>query len=204
MNSRLVRRSFCHGLLLVFVAAVITACVETTVERFRKVPDSRADSAYVKPGVDFSQYRNLLPAPLEIYYPEGPVEPDPEDLERIRQIFRDAFLTAIGSDYALVDAPAADVLGVRASLVDLELTPFQGTVPVKGRAATLIANGQLSFFMELTDSQTGEVLARAGDQEKIATAIDTAVTDRHWEQTEAAARRWAQMFRDFLDENLGR
>lgn len=168
------------------------------------MPDSRADSAYVKPGVDFSRYRQLQPAPLEIYYPEGPVEPDPEDLARIRQIFREAFLTAIGSDYALVDEPGIDVLGVRASLVDLELSPGQATLPIKGRAATLIANGQLSFFMELTDSLTGEVLARAGDQEEVATSIDSAATERHWEQTEAAARRWAQMFRDFLDENLGK
>ena len=144
-----------------------------------------------------------MPAPLEIYYPEGPVEPHSEDIERLRQIFRDAFLTAIGSDYELVDEPGPDVLGVRASLVDLELTPFTGTLPVKGRAASLIAEGQLSFFMELTDSQTGEVLARAGDQEKTATEIEAVATDRHWRQADAAAKRWAQMFRDFLDESLG-
>jgi len=183
----------------------MAACVETTVESFRKVPGSRADSAYIKAGVDFSRFRRLMPAPLEIYYPDGPVEPHSEDIERLRQIFRDAFLNAIGPDYELVDEPGFDVLGVRASLVDLELAPGvgTGTLPVKGRAASLIAEGQLSFFMELTDSQTGEVLARAGDQEKTATEIDSAATDRHWEQAEAAAKRWAQMFRDFLDDSFG-
>jgi hypothetical protein len=185
-------------------AAGVVACVETTVESFRKVPGSRADSVYVKAGVDFSRFSKLQAAPLEIYYSEGPVEPDPEDLARLRQIFRDAFLAAIGSDYELADEPGPEVLGVRASLVDLELTPVMGTVPVKGRAASMVAAGQLSFFMELTDSQSGEVLARGGDQEKVATEIATAATDRDWAQTEVAASRWAQMFRDFLDENLGR
>jgi len=203
MNNRSTRRAFSQGLLAALVATGLIACVETTVESFRKVPDSRADSAYRKPGVDFSRFRKLLPAALEIYYPEGPVEPDPEDLARLRQIFRDAFLTAIGSDYALVDEPGPDVLGVRASLVDMGLAPAAGSVPIKGRAASLIANGQLSFFMELTDSQTKEVLARAGDQDKPGTEIGSAATDSQWQQAEAAASRWAQMFREFLDENLG-
>jgi hypothetical protein len=204
MNNRSTRRYFNPGLLVMVAAAGVAACVETTVESFHKVPDSRADSVYLKSGVDFSRFSKLRAAPLEIYYSEGPVEPDPEDLARLRQIFRDAFLAAIGADYELVDASGPQVLGVRASLVDLELTPVAGTVPLKGRAASLVANGQLSFFMELTDSQTGEVLARGGDQEKAATEIGAAVTDRDWTQTETAASRWAQMFRDFLDENLAR
>lgn len=198
------RHFFSKALIAVVASAGVVACVETTVESFRKVSDSRADSVYVKSGVDFSRFRKLRAAPLEIYYSEGPVEPDPEDLARVRQIFRDAFLAAIGSDYELVDEPGPEVLGVRASLVDLELTPVTGTVPIKGRAASLVANGQLSFFMELMDSQTGEVLARGGDQEKAAAEIETAASDRDWTQTEAAAMRWAQMFRDFLDDNLGR
>ena len=94
--------------------------VETTVDRYVKVPESRVDSAYVKPDADFSRYRKLQAAPLEIYYYEGQGAPDPQDLARLKQIFRDAFLTAIGDDYLIVDQAGPDVLGVRASLVDLE------------------------------------------------------------------------------------
>lgn len=204
MINRSTRRTFSQALLLALVGATVSACVETTVERFRKVPESRADSAYLKAGVDFSRYRRLLPAPLEIYYAEGPAEPKSEDLDRIRRIFRDAFLAALGSDYEIVDEPGADVLGVRASVVDLELTPVQGTLPVTGRAASLVADGQLSFFMVLTDSLTGEVLARAGDNKQAKEDTATAATDRDWTRTEVAAERWALMFRDFLDENLGK
>jgi len=182
---------------------VISGCVTTTVETYRQVPDSSVDSAFVQPGVDFSRYRKLQPAPLEIYYYEGEVEPHPEDLARVRQIFREAFLSAIGDDYELVQEPGPDVLGVRASLVDLELSPVIGTLPISGRAAALVANGQLTFFMELTDTETGKVLARAGDAEKATNEIASINEQRDWSRTEAAAERWAQLFRDFLDENLG-
>lgn len=204
MINRSIRCAFCRAFVLVLVGTAVTACVETTVEHFRKVPESRVDSAYVKAGVDFSRYRKLQPAPLEIYYAEGPAEPDPEDLVRIRQIFRDAFLAAIGTDYEIVDKPGGDVLGVLASVVDLELTPAQGSLPMSGRAASLVADGQLSFFMELTDSETGEVLARAGDQKPAGKESGEAAAGRDWTHTEVAAERWARLFRDFLDENLGR
>lgn len=179
-------------------------CVTTTVDTYRKVPESRVDSAFVKPGVDFSRYRRLQPAPLEIYFYEGEAEPDPADLARIRSIFRTAFLSKLGADYALVDQPGPDVLHVRASLVDLEQSPVPGDLPVRGRAASLVAPGQLTFFMELADSLSGEVLARAGDREQAPAQIAVATSERDWSRTEAAAERWAQMFRDFLDENLGR
>ena len=184
---------------------LVASCVQTEVETFRRVQESAADEAFLKAGTDFSRYTKLLPLPLEIYYYEGQGEPDPSDLERVREIFRAAFADAIGEDYPIVQESGADVLGVRGSLVDLKLAPALGDLPVRGRAANLVANGQLTFFMELTDSVTGEVLAHAADQEKAAddqVAVPTA--EVHWAETEKAARRWADMFRDFLDRNLGR
>jgi hypothetical protein len=188
----------------IVILAIVSGCVQTTVDRYVKVPDSSVDSAYVKPDVDFSRYRKLQPAPLEIYYHEGQAEPDPEDLARLRQTFRKAFLAAIGDDYEIVDAAGPDVLGVRATVVDLEMSPELGELPIKGRAAQLVAAGHLSFFMELTDSQTGEVLGRAGDEEKDVEEVVAYDEQRDWGRAEKAAERWAQLFRSFLDENLGR
>lgn len=183
--------------------ALASGCVKTTVETFRSVPDARSDMAYVKAGVDFARYTRLQPVPLEIYYYEGLTSPDPSDVETVRRIFREAFLAKLGDDYTLVEEPGPGVLFVRASLVDLELSSVPDDLPVKGRAASLVAAGQLTFFMELADSESGEVLARAGDKEEAPAQIAGAATERDWTRTEQAAERWAQMFRDFLDENLG-
>jgi len=193
-----------QALLAVALVAVVAGCVQTTVESYRRVPEATADEAFLKAGVDFSLYKKLQPARLEIYYYEGQGAPDPGDIERVRMIFRDAFLDAIDDDYEIVSDPGPDVLGVRASLVDLKLSQALGELPVKGRAAALVANGQLTFFMELTDSLSGEVLARAADQEKpVDDTLDVVDAQAQWAETEAAARRWAAMFRDFLDRRLG-
>jgi len=188
--------------ILLLALTVTTGCVQTTVDSYRKVPDSQVDSAYVKPGVDFARYQKLQPVPLEIYYYEGQIEPDPADLTRLRHIFRTAFLSALDDDFQLVEEPGADVLHVRASLVDLELSPVPGEMPLQGRAAALVAEGHLTFFMELADSLSGEVLARAADQEKDTGTIGVA-SERDWQQTEVAAEHWAGLFRNFLDDNLG-
>jgi hypothetical protein len=187
-----------------FILALLSACNTTTVDRYVKVPESKVDSAYVKPGTDFSKYSKLKAAPLEIYYAEGQAEPDPADLARLRKIFREAFLTEIGDDYPIVDEAGSDVLGVRASVVDLEMSSEVGDLPIQGRAAQLVAAGHLSFFMEMTDSKTGEVLARAGDEEKDVDAVVAYDEQRDWERTRKAAEYWAQLFKTFLDENLSR
>jgi len=190
--------------VLIVVLVGVGGCVETTVDTFRKLPDSKVDSVYVKPGVDFSRYRKLQPAPLEIYYYEGQGEPDPADLEHLRQIFRSAFLAAIADDYRLVDKPGRDVLHVRASLVDLEYSPMPADMPMEGRMAALAANGHLTFLMELSDSDSGEILVRAADREKEQAPIGVAGDRRDWTSVETAAERWAGLFRNFLDNNLGR
>ncbi|MGI9331412.1 MAG: DUF3313 family protein [Gammaproteobacteria bacterium] len=177
---------------------------ETTVETLRVPAKSRVDEAYLKPDVDFSGYRRLQAAPLEIYFYQGMGEPDPAVAERIRAIFRRVFLAAIGDDYPLSDEPAPDVLAVRASLLDLKHSPVMGKLPVQGRAARLAANGQLTFFMELRDSVSGELLARAADQEKPPAPGEVMSDIDAWAQTERAATRWAGLFRDFLDENFAR
>ncbi|RLA24898.1 MAG: hypothetical protein DRR11_21315, partial [Gammaproteobacteria bacterium] len=64
--------------------------------------------------------------------------------------------------------------------------------------------GHLTFFMELSDSLSGEVLARAADKEKDTGPVGVVTTtQRDWERTTVAAEYWARLFRDFLDKNLG-
>lgn len=186
--------------------ALLGGCTTTKVETYERVIGGRADYAYVKPGTDFSRYRRLYPYPLEIYYPEGEGAPTPENLARMRAIFREAFLTAIGDDYEIVTTPAPDALGVRASLVDLQETPAADDVPMVGRLRTIVASGRLTFLMELSDSQSGTILARAADSDRsqpVAKAQDDP-DPNNWAQAEAAAQRWATLFRGFLDDNLQR
>ena len=178
--------------------ALLGGCNTVQVDYYQKITDGNVDIAYVKPNVDFSRYTALKADPLEIYFSDlNP--PTQQELNRIRQSFRTAFLSAIGDDYAIVEKSGKNVLAVRASLIDSKTT---GTaVPVRGRLGDLVSSGNLTFLMEMRDSRSDEVLARAGDQEKPAAGDDDTTS---WDEVDNAAVRWARLFRNFLDNNLGK
>jgi|GEM_PF-945830 len=197
--------------ICVLSLAASGACTTVEVDSYRLVPGSRAEQAYVREGADFSKYQRLYPQPLEIYYNEGAGAPTPENLERMRAIFRRVFIAELDGQYEITDKPAPDALGVRASLVDLRGdVATADSEQYTGQLRSLIADGQLTFLMELSDSMTGVILARAADPDRPEPdVIDSPETIRDsaaapWPRVEAAAARWAAMFHDFLDENLGR
>jgi hypothetical protein len=200
----------CVSVAWAFMIAALGACTTVEVDSYRRVPESRADMAYVREDTDFSRYQRLYPQPLEIYYNEGAGAPTPENLERMRAIFRRVFLAELDGKYEISNEPAKDALGIRASLVDLRGDVNADSELYTGQLRSLVADGQLTFFMELSDSMSGVVLARAADLDRpepelvssSETIRDTA--DVPWPRVEAAAQRWAAMFRVFLDENLGR
>lgn len=64
--------------------------------------------------------------------------------------------------------------------------------------------GTLVFLMELMDSVSGETLARAADSTANPNFSTSAETTTDWGTVEVAALRWAELFRQFLDENLNK
>jgi len=206
---------FCRRqiLLLPALALLLVSCTTTKVESYQRVPSTRAAQAYIKPGSSFTRYKSLYPQRLEIYYPKGAPAPLPEDLERIRAIFRTAFLAALDGKYEIASQPGRDALGVRASLVYFQEGADQAELQLGGKLRSLVVGGQLTFFMELSDSVTGEVLARAADPDQPAASMQSsgsegdagaaAEKNASWSRVEAAAARWAARFREFLDDNLG-
>ncbi len=193
--------------LLLFVISIlmgVSACTSTKVETFYRPSYAVADKAFVKPGVDFSVYTKLQPLPLEIWYAKSEQGGNPEDLERLRGYFREAFLVAIGDDYELVTESGPEVLKVLASLVDFKVNPgTPADLSLSSRLRSVVASGRLTFVVEVMDSQTGEVLGRAADQEKTVIEEEYGDPATEWDEVEAAAGRWAGMFRRWLDLNLG-
>ena len=193
-------------LAVLLAMAAVAACTSTEVSSYERVQGSRVDQAYLQPGTDFSRYQRLYALPLEIYFPTGVAEPSADDLAEIRATFEQAFLARLGDDYALATEPAPDALGVRGSLIDLRNNPPGAELPVQGRLRSLVANGQLTFLMELSDSVSGDVLAYAGDRDE---PSGKGVADPELTSTEdearlgAAADYWAGLFLRFLDANLG-
>ena len=66
----------------------------------------------------------------------------------------------------------------------------------------LATAGSLVFLMELKDSETDQVLARAADSAKAPALGTSPDIETDWQAVDDAAAHWAQLFRDFLDQNL--
>lgn len=189
------------GLLLVVALVSLYACTKTIVTgSFNRVPNTAVEYAYINEQADFSQYTKLMNGGLEIYYPENEQRPDPADIDRIRAYFRDAFSDAIGDAYEVVAEPGPGVLKVRGQVIDMKMTGGGTTIDASGRLRDVVAHGELTFLMEMSDSVSGQVLARAGDK---SSDISGEKDDATWDDVRRAAEYWAGLFRDWLDNSLG-
>ncbi len=188
--------------LLLFAALLFSSgCTKTVVVgSFDRVPNTAVEYAYINEQADFSQYTKLMSGGLEIYYPESEEAPDPADVERIRAYFRDAFAAAIGDDYEIVSEPGPHVLRVSGQVIDMKMTSGGATFDPSGRLRDVVAHGELTFLMEISDSVSGQVLARAGDK---STDISAERDDATWDDVRRAAEYWAGLFRNWLDNSLG-
>jgi len=188
--------------LVLTAALLLVACTKTVyVGSFNRVPNTAVEYAYINQEADFSQYTKLMSGGLEIYYPDDAEEPpDPADLERIRNYFRGAFANAIGDAYEIVTEPGPGVLKVSAQIVDMKISPGGAVFEPSGRLRDVVAHGELTFLMEMSDSVTDQVLARAGDK---SSDISADRDDATWDDVRRAAEYWAGLFRNWLDNSLG-
>lgn len=189
---------------LAFATLALSACVSAPVQTqsFRMSENSQVESAQIAVDADFGRYSSLQASELGIYFAPTNIT-TPADLDRIRQIFRDAFLPKLDG-YAIVSEPGPSTMTVEASLVDLRNASATQMPPMRSAVRDLAKPGSILFLMEMRDSQSGRVLARAADSAKAPAFATTAGTNTDWSSIEDAAQHWAALFRVFLDENLNR
>ena len=192
----------CSAVVVVAALLSLGACTKTVVTgSFNRVPNTAVEYAYVNEQADFSQYTKLMNGGLEIYYPENEERPDAAEIDRIRGYFRDAFTSAIGDAYEIVDESGPGVMKVQGQVIDMKMTSGGTTFDASGRLRDIVAHGELTFLMEMSDSVTGQVLARAGDK---SSDISAAKDDATWDDVRRAAEYWAGLFRNWLDNYLGK
>lgn len=182
---------------------MLVGCSTTTTQSFKVVKDSAVEASYIAVGADFSQYDRLTAEDMGIYFPTNAATPV-EDQQRIRQIFREAFLSKLDGYEVVRNGKGPSTLLVQATLIDYRNASGADVPAVRRELRDIARPGALLFLMELKDSESGEVLARAADSAaapRFSTSTDT-TTD--WTAVESAADHWADLFRGFLDKNLNK
>jgi len=93
---------------------------------------------------------------------------------------------------------------VQASLIDLRNADLGDVPKMRAGLADVARPGVLVFTMEMQDSSTGRVLARAADNTANPRIGSTGGRTTDWDAVQVAAQHWASLFRQFLDQNLSR
>lgn len=191
-----------NAICAIVLANLFLGCTSVDTQSFRSSPNSVVESAQISTTADFGAYRRLLAEDMGIFFPQNSPSTD-ADMDRMRQIFRTAFLAELDG-YDIVPNPGAGTMAVQATLIDLRNSGGPPPSGLRGDIRQMAKPGSLVFLMEFKDSQTGAVLARAADSTTAPIFASGRNAETDWQTVEEAAQNWAQLFRRFLDENLDR
>jgi hypothetical protein len=189
---------------------------EVTHDGLHLVKGTGFEAFYLEPGASLAGYREVEILDCYVAFNkhwdqeqqlEGQFIPTPEQMERVKKVlateFRDVFVNEMQhkSEFPVVERTGPGVLILRPAIVNLEIevpdsldqvdeTTFGGTA------------GQMTLYLELYDSTTGDIIARVidteADQGNGLIQWENAVTNK------AAADRilseWAERLRHMLEQ----
>jgi hypothetical protein len=173
------------------------------------------DLAYKLPGATLAGYSKVMIDPITVQFHK---DWDPtktgsrfklskEERENIRtgvaKIVREEFVEELQkkSSYQVVSEAGADVLGVRAVIVNLYVNAPDTMTAGRSRTYTVSA-GEMTLIAELYDSESGQVLARVIDRREASETGMMTLTSSVVNVGEARqiASSWARILRNGLDK----
>jgi hypothetical protein len=191
------------------------ADAEVSHDGLHKVDNSRMGTAWVRPDADLSGYTKLLMTGAGIEYravkslsgstransgrSDFPMSESARNRfeELTSEVFRDEISKS--KHYALVDKAGPEVLEVRGALIDVV-----SNVPpdMMGRGDYYLSKiGEATLILEIRDSETHEIIARAADRRAIQPVVavrSNPVTNRS--EVRREIRRWASLLRESIDQ----
>ena len=209
-------------LLFPIMASADDEVPEMTHDGLVLVADRSVAAAYVDPDADFGAYNKIMLLDCYVAFRKNwrrdqrrtgsMITVTKGDMDRIKtgvaELFDEVFTEELSKDggYEIVAAAGEDVLLVRPAIIDLDVTAPDTSTP--GRSSTYTTtSGAATIFIELYDSETGDILARAADR-RIAQhmggnlSYSNRVTNRA--DAKKMMRVWAKALRERLDEYHGK
>ncbi len=211
-------------LVLVLGAALLAGCAstgqssKTEWDGLVRQPNSRLNAVFVRPDAEAEivAFRSVLLDPVSVSFARdfdpnrrtrSPAQRlNSEDLTAIkdnlstlvREVVRDELASG---GYELVEQPGPETLRVTAAIVDLFISAPDTMTAGRSRTYTA-SSGRMTLVVELRDSVTGELLARAVDTRTGRGAGTFTVANRVTNTADArrAIRVWASALRQALDD----
>jgi hypothetical protein len=182
MNSFALRPMLCAlTLLLVAVPALAKKqeLPEVTEDGLHRVPDSRMAIVYAKPGADLSGYESVQLLEAYVAFRKNwerdqrsssadPLRVTSKDIEKIKTklaaevdaVFKEVL---VEGGYPVVDQAGDTVLLVRPAIINLDVNAPDTMRAGRSKTYTDSA-GEMTLYVELYDSVTGDLIAKAMDR----------------------------------------
>ena len=217
-------RNFVILLAIVLTATAGTAIAkkdelpEVTEDGLHRVADSKMAIVYAEPGADLAQYQRVMLLETNVAFKKNWARDQrsrsanmlggvsSRDIEKIKnnlaQEFDAVFRTTLeDGGYEVVEESDEDVLLVRPAIINLDVNAPD--TQRAGRSATFTESaGEMTLYIEIYDSVTGDLIAKALDRR-----TDSRRGFYTWTNSvtnAAAARRilkgWATILLDALNE----
>ena len=194
---------------------------EVSHDGLHLVPGTEVAAAWVKPDADFGSYDKVMILDAYVAFRKGWMRDKNRssvhrithsDVERIKKdvagLFHETFVEVLSEKegYPVVEAAGDAVLLLRPAIIDLDVTAPD--VDTAARSRTYAASaGAATLYLELYDSVSGEILARAIDR-KAANHPGNFMrwTNRMTNRAEArkVLAEWAGLLRDRMDQIHGK
>ncbi len=215
-----------YSLIFVLCATTLAGCTNTQTasidewDGLVRRPGTRIDAVFVKPDAVIGDFSSVLLDPVQVSFASNwdpnrsrrnpATRLNASDVEAIQTglatMFRETFSADIArSNFQLVEQAGPETLRVSAAIVNLYVTA-PDTMSA-GRSRTYTANsGQMTLVVELRDSVTGELLARAVDTQRGRQTGSMSFTNNVTNTADArrAIGTWSTALTQGLNELYGR
>jgi hypothetical protein len=198
-----------------------SAEAEMTFDGLYPVKNSRADKAWARADVDLTQYSKIMLESVGAEYRPGgasgttlksrssggPYEISEANKARFESIMREEFLKELGKSkhFAIVSEPGPDVLLVRVALLDV--VSYVPPEPIAARSEVFLSSvGEATLVLELRDSITDAILARAMDRraaEKGGGSLSYSNPVTNAAEVRRLVRTWGRLLTERLDQYGG-
>ena len=184
-------------------------------EGLQAVKSKDLDMLYVRPGASLAGYKKVMLDPVEVSFSKSwdptrtgsNIKLGQAERENIRtgvaKVTHDQFakLLQAKDGYPVVSAPGEDVLRAKVKVLNLYVNaPAADTGAGRTRTYQMSA-GEATLFLELYDSETGQILARAIDRRESRSnnLMMMSGTVANTAEMENLAAQWAHVLRKSLD-----
>lgn len=189
---------------------------DVSMEGLELVEQDRRGEIYANPDVDWGSYTQVRLDPATVAFRKNwqrdqnrnqPFKVKDEDMERIRsdiaEIFDEVFREELSADggYEMTSENGENVLRIEPHIVDLDIYAPDTATPGITRSYTRRA-GRMTLKLEIYDSVTGELLAKASDRREAPDYgyLQWTTSIRNNMEMRRLMERWAEGLRTRLDE----